>query len=74
VTIPEDTVKEALKFCTDTLRHQVIHIKAMSSGTGKCQNIANVVPGIKPFCSYLWAALAAPKEESKEQQKDTTTA
>jgi hypothetical protein len=69
ISIPEDKIKEALKFCTEALRHQVIHIKTWRSGTGKCQNIANIVPGIKPFCSYLWAALALPTGEDKQPRR-----
>ena len=64
IAIPEDKIIEACIFCSDALRHQVIHIKTMRSGTGKCQNIANVVTAIKPFCSYLWAALATTDESS----------
>jgi hypothetical protein len=68
ITIPRDKIIEARKFCCDALRHQVIHIKTMRSGTGKCQNIANVVTAIKPFCSYLWAALATTDLSSLSRQ------
>ena len=64
ITILGDEIIEARKFCSDALRHQGIHIKTMRSGTGKCQNIDNVVTAIKPLCSYLRAALATTDESS----------
>jgi hypothetical protein len=72
VSIPADKLSEAYKFCCNSLRHKAIPLKAMRSGTGKCQNIANVVTTIKPFCSYLWSALAtsesSPVNRGKHQK------
>jgi hypothetical protein len=69
VSIPADKISKAYKLCCDALRHKVISLKAMRSGTGKCQNIANVVTTIKPFCSYLWAALATSQDSPAKRGK-----
>ena len=58
LSIPRPRIVEALEFCREAVRCKALPISSLRSGAGKCQSIANIIPTLRPFCSYLWGALS----------------